>query len=327
MKLYITGTWRSGTTLLSQIFNAHSTLSVTYDAVNFMRFGYKRYGTNNLTLENAITCAEDINTRLQSRFNHSIDLDNYKSTIKNSSSISYSLIYDTIMKLYTGNKTWGEKTVLQWRAADDILNMFDDIFFLHIVRDPRDVMCSWKKYTIAPGVDYLDALGNCFDSMNYGLKNKGKARYILIKYEDLLEDPETVISEICETIGISFEHDMLNVNNYRNKVTGDLIVNSSYSESFQAISKEPIGRWKTYLDKEDEILCDIILGAIMNEFNYQTNESLPNSSDSITAFDKLKQSDLAWSGVLNVLKFGEGVQRNPLNEFDSSTWETDKDKL
>ena len=45
------------------------------------------------------------------------------------------------------------------------------------------------------------------------------------------------------------------------------------------------------------------------------------------AFAKLKQSPLAFNGILNIIQYDEGVQRNPLNESDPNSWETDIYKL
>ena len=41
--IFITGVWRSGTTLISRIFNNHPELDITYDSVHFMRFSFNHY--------------------------------------------------------------------------------------------------------------------------------------------------------------------------------------------------------------------------------------------------------------------------------------------
>ena len=41
--ILITGTFRSGTTLISRILNNHPKIGVLYDSVNFMRFSYDKY--------------------------------------------------------------------------------------------------------------------------------------------------------------------------------------------------------------------------------------------------------------------------------------------
>ncbi len=332
MKLFITGTFRSGTTLASHILNQHPDLNITYDSVHFMRFAYLKFGTNQISFENAMRLAETLSNRLIKRFGKGIDLNEYKNRINQFPYLNYSALYDTFMQLYTGGKNWGEKTVLQWRNAENILEMFEDIYIVHCLRDPRDVLSSWKKETIAPGVDYLDAIGNCYDAMKFAQINKEKFnnRYILLKYEDLVEEPEKVTQDICKKLEIKFSPNMLNVNHFKNKVTQELWEpNTAFQDNIEGISKSPIGRWKKHLEKEDLILCELTLRSLMKNFGYSlsgiTNDLQIN--EIYKAFSKLQNSPLAFNGILNIIQNREGVQRNPLNDSDPSTWETDLSKL
>ena len=65
--------------------------------------------------------------------------------------------------------SWADKTQLVWTRVPDFLDMFPNGKVIHIVRDPRNVMASFKKSTYAPEPAYISAAFNCYDSMKKGL--------------------------------------------------------------------------------------------------------------------------------------------------------------
>lgn len=327
MKLLITGTFRSGTTLIAQILNQNSNISVTYDSVNFMRFCYQKYGANSLSLENATKLGIDVNERLMERTGKGINLPIFQKSLSVARNpLSYALIYDLLMQSYLGVENWGEKTVLEWRNALNFLEMFSDGFVIHIIRDPRDVLASWKKMTKAPGYDYLDALSNCYDSMKYALENKKitPKRYYVIKFEDLLTHSETEVRKICDFLGILFESQMLMVNKYKSMlkdVKWDPNFHTMFEDDIKGISKKPIGRWKKHLRNEEIIISELVNGDYMDIFGYKKSAHRPPIQDMYSIFKMLAQSPLALNGILNIIHFKEGVQRYPLNPFDKKTWD------
>ena len=330
MKLFITGTFRSGSTLLALTLNAHSKLSVTYDSVHFMRFAYMKYGKDHILPEDALKLGKDLNDRLVDRFKKGFDIHEYNRQVKGLEKLTYSQLYDIVMRLYVNNENWGEKTVLEWRNSGDILEMFDDIFIVHCLRDPRDVLSSWKNETFAPGVDYLDAISNCYDSMKYAQLNKKKykSRYILLKFEDMLIDPQKTMRKLCNNLKLKHESQMLDVSKFKNKVTSTKwMPNTAFKDKIKGISKAPIGRWKKHLPDEDLILCELVNGNFMRRLGYKLSSINLNIKNIYGAFCKLQQSPLAYNGILNIIHKDEGVQRNPLDQFDPNTWETDENLM
>ena len=291
-----------------------------------------KFGKNRITLEATLQLVESMNHRLNKRFGSGIDVAEYKKRVEALPQLTYGALYDIFMQLYTGSTNWGEKTVLQWRSAEDILEMFDDIAIVHCLRDPRDILSSWKNETIAPGVDYLDAIGNCFDAMKYALINREKfgSRYVLLKYEDLATDPEKTTKTLCKDLGIKFQSEMLNVSQFKNKVTQDKWTpNTAFGDKIEGISKTPIGRWKEHIAEEDLILCELTNRSLMEKLQYPVSGKLDQVGikEVYKALSKLQQSPLALNGILNIIQDDEGVQRNPLKETDPSTWDTEVQKL
>ncbi len=327
MKLFITGVFRTGTTLLTQMLRQSNEISLTYDALNFMRFGWQRYGKDGLTLDAAKQLGKDFYQRLNDReIVQGFDLEKYTKEVEALENIRYADVYDIIMRMYVGNEHWGEKTVLEWRNASSVINMFDDMYVLHVVRDPRDVLVSWKKYTNAPGVDYLDVIGNNFDSMQHAQVNQKKypQKYYVVRYEDLIAHPEEEMKKICAHIGMTYTKEMLDVDRFKKKIEeqGAWTTNSSFTQSMQGISNESIERWKEHMSREELYLCEHILGESMEQYTYKRSDTVWTFRDAYNAFALLQQSPLAYGGVLNIIHNNEGVERYPTNPLDSATWDT-----
>jgi len=275
MKLFITGTFRSGTTLALQILNISPEIEITYDTIHFMRFCYARYGKKGVAIKDALNMADDVAHRLKQRKLKEFKSNYFKKALvkTNKKYFSYGFLYDRMMRGYLNQENWGDRTDLQWRNALDLFKMFDDIYVLHLIRDPRDVLASWQKMTYAPGNDYLDAISNCFDSMKFAIENQKKFphKYYVLQFEKLVKEPEKQVKKICKFLGIKFKKEMLDTSNFKSKLGGkwDPSKHTSFKDKIDGISTKPIGRWKKNLSKEDILLTEIATMRIMQYFDYE----------------------------------------------------------
>ena len=93
--ILITGTFRSGTTLIAQILKNHPEVELVYDSVNFMRFSYDRY--NPLSqFNNVESLLTEIHNRISERWDMNFDYNRVIDRLKNQE-ITYGLIYDILM--------------------------------------------------------------------------------------------------------------------------------------------------------------------------------------------------------------------------------------
>lgn len=325
MKVFITGVFRSGTTLILQILNVNQNISITYDTVQFMRFCYKKYGLPHVKKDDASKMIDDINDRLKKRNQKEFDSKKIKENIGvQKGYVSYGFLYNEIMKTYVNNENWGDRTTLEWRSSIDLLKMFDDMHIIHVIRDPRDLITSWKPHTFAPGNDYLDAIANCYDSMKIAIKNKEKNhhRYHILKFEDVVTDPENQIKLLCTHLGLEFDKKMIDIRNFKSKMGGRWNPNkhSSFKDKIDTISTKPVGRWKEKLSKNDLILVELAMMDMMDKYNYKLSDMKYNVVDVKNAFIHLFKSKISTNSLLNVLENKEGVQRYSLDPLDEANW-------
>lgn len=327
MKIFVTGTFRTGSTLLAYMINAAG-VPLKEETVNFMRFCYRRYGQDRVLAPDALRLGRDVNARLARRFSLGFDQEAYDRAIAaaGQEEFSYAFLYGLVMRLFEGGEDWGEKTVLEWRNAEAILDFFPDMKIAHIIRDPRDVLASWKKVTIAPGSDYLDCIANCYDSMLHALRNQErfKERYHVTVFERLVADPEAEARDLCAFMERPFIPQMLAVDSFKSKLdqgkAWDPNVQTEFGDRIEGVSRKPLGRWRQHLSREDVFLCELVNNELMKKFGYEPSGIEWDIHDFFAAWDKITHSPLTLNGLTSVRHFREGVMRYALNPLDASTW-------
>ncbi len=97
------------------------------------------------------------------------------------------------------------------RHFDRLLRIWPDARFIHIIRDGRDVARScigmgWSGNVWTGTKRWLEA-EFLWDQLKPKLSGD---RYIEIIYENLITDPTTTLTKICDFIGIEYDQQMLN---------------------------------------------------------------------------------------------------------------------
>lgn len=109
------------------------------------------------------------------------------------------------------------KEIAAYEYIPYFLTHFPGCKFVYLVRDPRDIALSWKN---------RDWWWNCGEqagvrhAANIWKRNQEKAiqkylelrdteRIVLVRYEDLLKDPEYTLNQVCHCLGILYSDQML----------------------------------------------------------------------------------------------------------------------
>ncbi len=319
--LFITGVYRSGTTLVSNILRKHPELDITYDSVNYFRYVIKK----NIEAAKYIEITKSIEKRMSDRYSIKLNSEKIINDIeKSKKDIDHAVIYSCIMNnLFSySNNRWGEKSVLEWTSIPKFLKMYEDSQAIHIIRDPRDVLASRKYMTIAPGKQYLDTIFNCMHSMQCAIKYKTQLpsdRYLLISYEELILQKEKTTKKIFKFLKEEFYDDLIEYENLIDNKGEALSVNthSSYSDTNP---NNLIGRWREKLDSEDIMLTQLLLKNYMKNFHYEIDQNYNNSNDSKIAEKVFEDDVLLKKRWLNYKKTGEGVEDFTNDPTDPENW-------
>ncbi len=137
---------------------------------------------------------------------------------------------------------------------------------IHIVRDPRDNYASYQQKQGSWSAGKFSAHWNrstaagCLNEADYG-----DDRYWLLRYEDLVTEPEKTLGQICQFLGIE-DHPTLR----KPTRVGDLWRgNSMFAAEFQGISSAAVGRWKEQLPASQAGVVQTASRQYIKRFNYQ----------------------------------------------------------
>ncbi len=106
----------------------------------------------------------------------------------------------------------GEKTPQHWSRLDRILSLFPDARVIHICRDPRDVtaglmsMWWWGGRSVRRTARYWRKALLAAEALDQRL---GPDRHRIVRYEDLVANPESVLHDVATLLGVGFDPAML----------------------------------------------------------------------------------------------------------------------
>ncbi len=157
----------------------------------------------------------------------------------------------------TGKKIWGDKTPQNFKYLKLLSTKFPGSLFVHIVRNPFDVMISSKKRKQYHGIHTIIA----WLVSNIKVKFVKKENYIFFKYEDFVKKPESYLSDILTALGVQ-DVDLLSA--YRQVNHGRIADGDSWDQPIFE-SKE---RDDTILSAKDKMLIKLICSGYLSKYGY-----------------------------------------------------------
>ena len=206
------------------------------------------------------------------------------------------------------------------------LSMFPNGQTFHIIRDPRDVVTSFKYKTFEKAEKYLDAVFATMHSMDSAILYKQflpKDKYFLIKYEDLVVNPENTARSVCEFLHIEFSQNMVDKSTYTDKFGKpfDSVNWSSFSSKDEKVNKIPIGKWKDKLPKVEILIVEALLKKQMEYFGY---ESSCNRNPIYSFISILNNNPILWERFNHFMNTGEGMEKYPVDPRNPINWRGDE---
>ncbi len=272
--IMIVGVGRSGTTLIQSMLNAHPEICFPPESHFIRDFianneGNKLYSAGGLdAVEKAMNesvCVNRFGVDSQSVFEPFRD-----------GSIEFSLgnLFSRYLFLYArskGKSRIGEKDPANAVLLKYIKATYPEAKIVHIIRDPRDIILSRLKTEMeqdAPIQFYAENYVNGFITARNEGNHLFGDNYAEIYYEELITNPETVLSDLCKKIDIPYHDRMLN---YQNEAK-DIVTKGEYkwkSNVFKPVMKNNANKWKTGLTSAQIQIVENICKDIFPETIYE----------------------------------------------------------
>ncbi len=179
---------------------------------------------------------------------------------------------------------WGDKTPHYVRRMPVIQGLLPEAYFIHIIRDGRDVAMSVKDLWF--GADSVeDAARRWRGSVEKARRHSRKLpHYLEVRYEDLVTDAESTLRKITDFVDLPWNQSMLDyyktadtrLGEMERDVTapnGEIKLRGEERNAIHSLTREPpqqnrIGRWRQEMTATDRDRFEAVAGETLRELGY-----------------------------------------------------------
>jgi hypothetical protein len=151
-----------------------------------------------------------------------------------------------------------------------LAELFPEAKFVHIIRDGRAVALSylerpeWGPETMAEAANHWK---NRVRRGRAAGRAIGADRYMEVRYEDVVADPEAVSRHVCDFLGLDFEDGMLR----SHEKSKEFIASTKDPAAFENLSRPitaGLRTWEDEISPSDLKLFEAIAGDLLEELGY-----------------------------------------------------------
>ncbi|MEY2403147.1 MAG: hypothetical protein QOD38_698, partial [Acidimicrobiaceae bacterium] len=169
-----------------------------------------------------------------------------------------------------GKPRYGDKTPRYVLSLPLLATLFPEARFVHIIRDGRDVAPSLMKAHWGPATITRAAL-NWQQQVEQGRTDGralGPSRYLEIRYEELVADPQPIVEELCNFLDLPFAPEML-----RPEARFERVMAGEPNPHLHTGLERPITvglrDWRTDLEGRDIAAIESLVGDTLRSTGYE----------------------------------------------------------
>lgn len=259
--VFICGSGRSGTTLLAMILDSHFNFVVGPEI-------------------KALQPISNLYNMLSNQIRESLSKYNF---LQSDLNVSFRRF---ISSLFTKRNIHGrvvEQTPLNIESMPELVSIFPDAQFLHIIRDGRDVVSSLLKRKWLNGTtgkpfeptESIEKAAKYWNDIMLKAKNVSQSlltdsNYLEFKYEKLINSQEETVKFVLEFLGEPFDSAVLEYHKHEHSFS------PSTNKPQTGIYNTAVGRWKNEFSPKDAQVFDSIAGQMLIELGYEENNEWVN---------------------------------------------------
>jgi hypothetical protein len=285
---FVVGCGRSGTTLLRAMLDAHPDIAVPFESYFPVWFARQRdrYETRNGF---DITRFADDLIAHGSFQRWTLAEPDVRAALRVARPTNYSDAVRTAFKLYAegrGKSRYADKTPVFVVHIPLLAKLFPEAVFIHLIRDGRDVVLSRSE--VAWGSKRID-----FEALVWQTQiEKGRAdglplgptRYLEVRYEDLLDDPERIARTVCEFIRVAFDPRMLEYHERATTILSDQPFPAEHNNLLRPPTKG-LRDWRREMRPADIALIEELTGRTLERFGYNRTSSRATTGIRVRAIE------------------------------------------
>lgn len=187
----------------------------------------------------------------------------------------YKRIFSSFMDIQTrhvGKARWGNNVPKDIFSVKEILGFYPRAKIIICIRDVRDFLLSYRNKWQVASQENSDRLKKLYHPLITSLLWKSSIKQIAVietlaqpenimtvRYESLVEDPRSVVRQMCDFIEEEFEEAMLDVRTH----------NSSTQVEAEGIFSSSVGKWRQQLTNEEIFIAQEMAGGELQSLGYE----------------------------------------------------------
>lgn len=278
---FVFGSGRSGTSLLTRMLDSHPAIAVPYESHLYNRI-YPLMAGRDAELGPGPVRERLVREILRTaHLRHWTPRPSLEAILASVRRPGFHGIVEALLESWTvarGKSRWGEKTphhTLWWGTINE---GFPDMKVVHLVRDGRDVALSYRDAPFGPKHVYQAA----HQWVRYVMAAEaagavlGPGRFLLVRYEDVLDDPEGELRRICSFLGEEYDPAMLTF--HRQDVPYPTDARNSDGLK-RPVLGDNRGKWRNRMTLREQRIFEAIAGAQLARYGYPRVVDQPRLSD------------------------------------------------
>lgn len=283
----VVGCPRSGTSLLAVMLDSHSQLAMTPE-MGFLIPVTRLAGGGTALRQQLFDAVTSPERGFSTWADCGIDEEVYRRRLEAIEPFTAAEGVRAFYALYAerhGKPRCGDKKPHYVGALPAIGALLPEAHFVHIIRDPRDTILSWRRTWFAPSQDLAVLARGWLEHVAAGRRGaRSVAHYLEVRYEKLVLDPERVLRRVCDFIGLPYERAMLDYEargeariaslRERTGADGSVAVSREARSRIHAnLARPPLaGRvraWEREMSADDRRRVESVLGPVLEQLGYE----------------------------------------------------------
>jgi hypothetical protein len=249
--IFLAGADRSGIGLLGELLERHPRIAMTRRTDFWTRYR-GRFGDLRRP-ENVDRC---LRVMAADRRMKVFEPDRDRLLADLATTTTYAKLFESLQRQRMermGKARWGDKSLGSERHAEWILRSFPTARMIHVIRDPRDRYVSQKCHRSVGRGGVGAGAAIWLRSVRLAERNARRHpdRYLIVRYESLVADPEGILRGVCGFIGEDYSPDLLHLGN---RAT--------------TIHTRSVGRFRGQLRPQEVLLLQLAAGRRLGRHGY-----------------------------------------------------------
>lgn len=210
--VFIVGCPRSGTTLLQRMLDAHPDVAIAPETFFVRRFWQRRADYGDLARDETFARLLDDVTAMPAFAEMDLDAEAFVQTAMQGERTCAAVFRQLLQQFARkrGVRVVGEKTPNHVLYLPTLYEFFPEARFIHVVRDARAVVNSWRSVPWASGRRWRDAeVWVEYVAAGRAAESWLGASLYAVRFERLVQAPESVLRRLCQMLELAFDPAML----------------------------------------------------------------------------------------------------------------------